>query len=200
LARLLGAGRLIALARRSPGGNGDDGSRVDPVPFKAPLDMPPQIVVIFSAGWQPRHQSNFQIKGIIMSETIVINSDHREVKRGITKDSSVLCSATSAPDVYVHVIGGGDVAELFKGDGSVIPKMTSTRIHLFRKDPGDDPFSATVVITDLPGNAADKSNALMMAFSMVKHKPDAMKIKTAKKTAKKAAKKAVKKKAAKKKG
>ena len=138
-----------------------------------------------------------------MSETIVITSDNREVKRGIVKDSSVLCSATSAPDVYVHVIAGGEVAELFKGDGSVIPKMTSTRIHLFRKNPGDDPFSATVVITDLPSSAVDKSNTLMTAFSMVKHKPDAMKIKTAKKTAKKAAKKAPKKaakKAAKKKG
>jgi hypothetical protein len=141
-------------------------------------------------------QSNFSIKGIIvMSETIVLQSDHREVVRGIVKDSSVLCSTTSAPDVYIHVITDSTV-ELFQGDGTVVPKMTSTRFHLFRKDPGDDPFSATVVVTDLPPNAADKSNTLMAAFSMVKHKPDGMKIPKAKKPAKKkAAKKAVAKKA-----
>jgi hypothetical protein len=130
-----------------------------------------------------------------MSETIVLTSDHREVVRGITKDSSVLCSITSAPDVYIHVITDSTV-ELFQGDGTVVPKMTSTRFHLFRKNPGDDPFSATVAVTDLPAGATDKSNVLMAAFSMVKHKPDAMNISKAKKPArKKTAKKAVAKKA-----
>jgi hypothetical protein len=131
-----------------------------------------------------------------MSETIVLTSDHRVVVRGITKDSSVLCSDTSASDVFIHVITASDTAELFKGDGTVVPKMTSTTFRLFRKNPGDDPFSATVAVTDLPASAADKSNALMAAFSLVKHKPDGLKIAEAKKPAKKkTAKKAVAKKA-----
>lgn len=131
-----------------------------------------------------------------MSETIVLSNDHRVVVRGITKDSSVLCSDTSAPDVFIHVITASDTAELFKGDGTVVPKMTSTTFRVFRKNPGDDPFSATVAVTDLPPSATDKSKTLMAAFSMVKHKPDAMKIPKAKKPAKKkAAKKAVAKKA-----
>jgi len=67
-----------------------------------------------------------------MSETINLDRDHREVVRGIVKDSSVLCSATSAPDVYVHVITAKDTAELHKGDGTVVPKMTRTRFHVFR--------------------------------------------------------------------
>ena len=133
-----------------------------------------------------------------MSETIVLTSDHREVVRGITKDSSVLCSITSAPDVYIHVITDSTV-ELFQGDGTVVPKMTSTRFHLFRKNPGDDPFSATVVVTDLPASAAEKSKTLMAAFGLVKHKPDALKIKKTKKPAKKTVKKAAKKSAKKKK-
>jgi hypothetical protein len=124
-----------------------------------------------------------------MSETIVLKSDHPEVVRGIVKDSSVLCSATSAPDVYIHVITPKDTAELFKGDGTVIPKMTETRFRVFRKNPGDDPFSATVVVTDLPASATQKSDTLMAAFGLVKHKPNGLKIKKAKKTAKKAAKK-----------
>jgi hypothetical protein len=124
-----------------------------------------------------------------MSETITLDRDHREVVRGIVKDSSVLCSATSAPDVYVHVITAKDTAELHKGDGTVIPKMTSTKFHVFRVNSSNDPFSATVVVTDLPASATEKSNMLLTAFSLVKHKPDGLKFKTKKK-----AKKVVKKK------
>jgi hypothetical protein len=90
-----------------------------------------------------------------MSETINLDRDHREVVRGIVKDSSVLCSATSAPDVYVHVITAKDTAELHKGDGTVVPKMTRTRFHVFRVNSGNDPFSATVVVTDLPASATE---------------------------------------------
>ena len=133
-----------------------------------------------------------------MSETIVLKNDHPEVVRGIVKDCSVLCSETSAPDVFIHVITPKDTAELFKGDGTVVPKMTKTRFRVFRKNPGDDPFSATVVVTDLPASAADKSSTLMAAFSMVKHKPDAMKIPKAKKPAKKTVKKTAAKKPVKK--
>ena len=111
-----------------------------------------------------------------MSETIVLKNDHPEVVRGLVKDSSVLCSDTSAPDVFIHVITASDTAELFKGDGTVIPKMTRTRFRVFRKNPGDDPFSATVVVTDLPTSATEKSKTLMTAFSLVKHKPDGLKI------------------------
>ena len=73
--------------------------------------------------------------------------------RGIVKDSSVLCSETSAPDVFIHVITPSDTAELFQGDGTVIPKMTKVRFHLFRKNPGDDPFSVEPSsVTDLPAS------------------------------------------------
>ena len=57
-----------------------------------------------------------------------------------------------------------------------------------------DPFSATVVVTDLPASPAQKSDALMAAFSSIKHKPNALKIKKAKKVSKKKAKTAKKKK------
>ncbi|MBR0830596.1 hypothetical protein JQ596_34320 [Bradyrhizobium manausense] len=133
-----------------------------------------------------------------MSEIIQIDQDHREVVRGLVKDSSVICSDTSAPDVYVHIITKDDTAELFKGDGTVVPKMTRTRFHVFRKNPGDEPFSATVTVTDLPGAAAARADALVAAFSLVKHKPGALKAKKAAKKkvtkkAKKSAKKAAKK-------
>ena len=105
-----------------------------------------------------------------MSETITLHSEHPEVVRGLAKDSSVLCTQTSAPDVYVHVITKADTAELHKGDGTVIPKMTRTRFRVFRSNTGDDPFSATVAVTDLPAAASSRSDVLMSAFSLVKHK------------------------------
>ena len=66
--------------------------------------------------------------------------------------------------MFIHVITPSDTAELFKGDGTVIPKMTKARFRVFRKSPGDDPFSATVVVTDLPASATEKSKTLMAAF------------------------------------
>lgn len=133
-----------------------------------------------------------------MSEIIQIDQDHREVVRGLVKDSSVICSDTSAPDVYVHIITKDDTAELFKGDGTVVPKMTRTRFHVFRKNPGNDPFSATVTVTDLPGAAAARADALVAAFSLLKHKPGALKAK--KQAKKKVTKKAKARKTAKKRG
>src|ERR1700759_421865 len=101
-----------------------------------------------------------------MSETIVLDTTTREVVRGLVKDSSILCTLTSAPDVYVHVITKNDTAELHKGDGTVVPKMTRTRFHVCRSNTGDDPFSATVTVTDLPAAATARSNILMSAFSL----------------------------------
>jgi hypothetical protein len=124
------------------------------------------------------------IRGVLMSETITLTSTNREVVRGIVKDSSVLCSDTSAHDVYVHVITKDDTAELYKGDGTVIPKMTRTRFYVFRRNPGDEPFSATVVVTDLPADKEKKAGLLMTAFSLVKHKPNGIKTPKAKKAAK----------------
>ncbi|WP_271586797.1 hypothetical protein [Bradyrhizobium sp. CCBAU 53415] len=120
-----------------------------------------------------------------MSETIVLDTTHRQVVRGIVKDSSVLCSATSAPDVYVHVITKEDTAELHQGDGTVIPKMTRTRFYVFRSNTGNEPFSATVTVTDLPAAATARSDVLMTAFSLVKHKPDGIRPAKAKKSAEK---------------
>lgn len=127
-----------------------------------------------------------------MSETIVLDTTHRQVVRGIVKDSSVLCTATSAPDVYVHVITKEDTAELHQGDGTVIPKMTRTRFYVFRSNTGDEPFCATVTVTDLPAAATARSNVLMTAFSLVKHKPDGIKPAKAKKSAKTTVKKPAK--------
>ncbi len=92
--------------------------------------------------------------------------------------------------MYVHIITKAETAELFKGDGTVVPKMTSTTFRIFRKNTGNDPFSAMVTVTDLPAAAGAKADMLMKAFSLTKHKPGALK---AKKPAKKAAR-AVKKK------
>ncbi|MCK1475290.1 hypothetical protein IVB27_10885 [Bradyrhizobium sp. 197] len=127
-----------------------------------------------------------------MSETIVLDTTHRQVVRGIVKDSSVLCTATSAPDVYVHVITKEDTAELHQGDGTVIPKMTRTRFYVFRSNTGNEPFSATVTVTDLPATAAARSDVLMTAFSLVKHKPDGIRPARAKRSAKANAKKSSK--------
>lgn len=127
-----------------------------------------------------------------MSETIVLDTTHRQAVRGIVKDSSVLCTATSAPDVYVHVITKEDTAELHQGDGTVIPKMTRTRFYVFRSNTGHEPFSATVTVTDLPAAATARSNVLMTAFSLVKHKPDGIKPAKAKKSAKTTVKKPAK--------
>jgi hypothetical protein len=59
--------------------------------------------------------------------------------------------------------------------------MTRATFRVFRTNSGDDPFSATVVVTDLPTAPTAKSDALMTAFSFVKHKPNALKVKKAKK-------------------
>ena len=74
-----------------------------------------------------------------MSETIVLKNDHPEVVRGIAKDSSVLCSDTSASDVFIHVITPSDTAELFKGDGTVIPKLTKDAVSRVSQEPGRRP-------------------------------------------------------------
>jgi hypothetical protein len=74
-----------------------------------------------------------------MTETINLDSGHREVVRGIAKDSSVLCSITSAPDVYIHVITAKDTAELFKGDGTVIPNDDAHAVSCLSKEPGRRP-------------------------------------------------------------
>jgi len=124
-----------------------------------------------------------------MSETITLDVAHREAVRGIVKDSSILCTITSAPDVYVHVITKEDTAELHQGDGTIIPKMTRTRFHVFRSNTGDEPFSATVTVTDLPASAPARSDVLMSAFSLVKHKPDGIKPSKTKRASKKTAKK-----------
>ena len=112
-----------------------------------------------------------------MSETINLDQNNRQVVRGIVKASSVTCSMTSAADVYVHVITKDDTAELYKGDGTVIPKATRTRFYIFRKNPGNSAFSATVGVTDLPDDAA-KAN-MMTALNLVKPKkpPEAKKSK-----------------------
>jgi hypothetical protein len=83
-------------------------------------------------------------KEISVSETIELDQNNRQIVKGIVKASSVTCSVTSAADVYVHVITKDDTAELYKGDGTVIPKLTRTRFYVFRKNPGNAPFSATV--------------------------------------------------------
>jgi hypothetical protein len=113
-----------------------------------------------------------------MSETIVLDSNHRKVVRGIVTDSSVLCSTTSAPDVYVHVITAADTTELYMGDGMVIPKMTSTQFYVFRKNTGNDPFSATVVVTDIPASAADTTTKKAKKANMVAMKPAKKKAKS----------------------
>src|SRR5215207_9649749 len=120
-----------------------------------------------------------------MTEIINLNQDQRQVVRGLVSASSVICAATSAADVYVHVITKEDTAELYRGDGTVIPKMTRTRFYIFRRNSGNAPFSATVSVTDLPAAAGARADVLMSAFSLVKHKPGGIKPARARKAAKK---------------
>jgi hypothetical protein len=80
-----------------------------------------------------------------MSETINLDQNNRQVVRGIVKASSVTCSMNSAADVYAHVITKDDTAELYKGDGTVIPKATRTRFYIFRKTPATRHFPQRLV-------------------------------------------------------
>ena len=87
-----------------------------------------------------------------LSETIKLDQNNKEVVRGIRRDSTVKCTKTSAPDVYVRTIDAKNKTSttLHLGDTSVLPKLASVRIHLFRDDPGNAPFSAEVDVVEIP--------------------------------------------------
>jgi hypothetical protein len=104
-----------------------------------------------------------------MGETINLDQDHLEVVRGAAKDSIVLCTKTSAPDVYVAAISPKETDELHQGDSTAFPKITRLRFHLFRTKTGNDPFSATIDITAVPD--APKKLTELTAQVNLKRKP-----------------------------
>jgi hypothetical protein len=95
-----------------------------------------------------------------MGEIIILDQDHREVVRGSAADSIIKCTKTSAPDVYVGAISPKETEYLHEGDSTAFPKITRMRLHLFRTNNGNDPFSATVEITAVPPSPKMKTAAL----------------------------------------
>jgi hypothetical protein len=80
-----------------------------------------------------------------MGEIIKLTStlDHKPRVKGVQKDSSLTCTKTSAPDVFVRVIiSNKEQQELYIGDNIAVPKGGNLSIRLFRKNPGDNPYSA----------------------------------------------------------
>jgi len=99
-----------------------------------------------------------------MSETITLTQDSREVVRGLGTDSIITCTRTSAADVYIHVITKDDTTELFAGDSTAEARLTRVRLHLFRKNSGSGPFSATINITDAPPASKSPDHTLAVQF------------------------------------
>jgi hypothetical protein len=66
--------------------------------------------------------------------------------RAVVTASTLKCTATSAPDVYAHAIWvvPGDVRQftLHQGDGIFVPAGSTLTIWIFRKMPGDNPWTA----------------------------------------------------------
>ena len=94
---------------------------------------------------------------------IKLDQDNREVAQAITKDSVVTCIKTSAKDVYVKsIIFNVATTTLFEGDSSFADKGHTLRVHLFRKNPGNAPFSATVDVS--PVSAGPMATMLSVNF------------------------------------
>ena len=88
-----------------------------------------------------------------------INLDSQNHKSSITaviKDSILTCSNTSAPDVYVAgIIDNKTEHQLHAGESMAVPKMTTLRVQLFRVDPGNAIFSASLDLSAVPASAPD---------------------------------------------
>jgi hypothetical protein len=94
-----------------------------------------------------------------MTDTVKLDQDHREAVRGTIKDTVVKCTKTSAADVYITAITPKDTTILHLGDSTVIAKRTHVRLHLFRRQAGDAPFSGEAELTELPDEPKAKANA-----------------------------------------
>jgi hypothetical protein len=87
-----------------------------------------------------------------LSETISLDQNKREIVRGIRRDSTIKCTKTSAPDVFIKTIDQQNKTStiLHVDDSSVLTKLSSIRIHLFRDNSGNAPFSAEFQIAEIP--------------------------------------------------
>lgn len=94
-----------------------------------------------------------------MGETINLDMKKREVVRGLGKDSLITVTGTSADDVYVNAIAEKRTVTLYKNDSVAEERLATVRLHLFRYNPGDQPFSATVDISDAPAAPGKLLNA-----------------------------------------
>ena len=75
---------------------------------------------------------------------------HKPLVKGVHKQSSLTCTKTSAPDVFVRVIiSNKEEQELFLGDNIVVPSGGNLSIRLFRKNTGDHPYSAELDLSPL---------------------------------------------------
>jgi hypothetical protein len=89
-----------------------------------------------------------------MGEIIKLTSspDHKPRVKGVHKDSSLTCIKTSAPDVFVKVIiSNKEEQELYLGDDIAVPKGANLSIRLFRKNRGDNPYSAELDLSPVAG-------------------------------------------------
>lgn len=88
-----------------------------------------------------------------------INLDSQNSKSSTTaviKDSILTCSNTSAPDVYVAgIIDNKQEHQLHTGESMAVPKMSTLIVRLFRVNPGNAPFSASLDLSAVPASASD---------------------------------------------
>ena len=89
-----------------------------------------------------------------MGEIIRLAStpEHRPIVKGVHKASSLACTQTSAPDVFVRVvISSKEEQELHRGDDIVVPAGGNLTIRLFRRNVGNQPYSAELDLSPVAG-------------------------------------------------
>jgi hypothetical protein len=81
------------------------------------------------------------------SVTINLNQDHRSTVRAVESDSTLTCTKTSAADAYTRGILKDEQHDLLPGESMIEKAGSTVTVRLFRKNPGDAPFSAELTLT-----------------------------------------------------
>ena len=80
------------------------------------------------------------------SVTINLDQDHRSTVRAVEADSTLTCTKTSAPDVYTRGILKDEQHDLLPGESMMVKAGSTLTVRLFRKNPGDAPFSGELTL------------------------------------------------------
>ena len=81
------------------------------------------------------------------TQTITLNSKTgQHIVKAVTQDSTLTCTKTSHPDVYVNALTADGTHSLQPGDTSFVPKGTLT-VWVYRKLGGTDAFWAKLDLT-----------------------------------------------------